>query len=73
MDCSNNMQDAYLVYTGCKLRDANGKPFVFSAKAHYGSDAPILNEKQTYMMLWPVNVEVLNGDSKLKQTPGYDR
>ena len=56
-----------------RLRDANGKPFVFSAKAHYGSDAPILNEKQTYMMLWPVNVEVLNGDPKLKQTPGYDR
>lgn len=54
-----------------RLRDANGKPFVFSPKAHYGSESPILTEAQAYMMLWPVDVQVLNGDPKLTQTPGY--
>lgn len=55
-----------------RLKDANGKPFVFSAKAHYGSTLPILTDDQSYMMLWPVDVEVLNGDPEIKQTPGYD-
>ena len=55
-----------------RLRDSNGKPFVFSVKAHYGSSLPILTEDKAYMMLWPVNVEVLNGDPEIKQTPGYE-
>ena len=50
----------------------NGKPFVFSVKAHYVSSLPILTEDKAYMMLWPVNVEVLNGDPEIKQTPGYE-
>lgn len=54
-----------------RLKDANGKALVFSAKAHYGSTTPILTEDKAYMMLWPVNVEVLNGDPEIKQTPGY--
>ena len=54
------------------VRDSNGKPFVFSVKAHYGSSLPILTEDKAYMMLWPVNVEVLNGDPEIKQTPGYE-
>ena len=28
---------------------------------------PILTEDKAYMMLWPVNVEVLNGDPEIKQ------
>ncbi len=56
-----------------RLKGEDGKSLVFSAKAHYGSDSPILTEEQTYMMLWPVDVDVLNGDPELKQTPGYDR
>ena len=35
-----------------RLRDSNGKPFVFSVKAHYGSSLPILTEDKAYMMLW---------------------
>ena len=54
------------------MSDSNGKPFVFSVKAHYGSSLPILTEDKAYMMLWPVNVEVLNGDPEIKQTPGYE-
>jgi len=54
-----------------RLQDATGKPFVFSAKAHYGSSTPILKNGEEYKMLWPVNVEVLNGDPDIEQTPGY--
>lgn len=54
-----------------RLQDGGGKPFVFSVKAHYGSTSPILTEDKAYMMLWPVNVEVLNGDPEIEQTPGY--
>lgn len=55
-----------------RLRDDNGKALVFSTKAHYGSNTPILAIGQEYMTLWPVNVEVLNGDPEIKQTPGYE-
>ena len=54
-----------------RLHDANNKPLVFSAKAHYGSNQPILTENKAYMMLWPVDVETLNGDPEIVQTPGY--
>ena len=54
-----------------RLHDANGKPLVFSPKANYGNTVPILTEDKTYMLLWPVDVTVLNGDPKIKQTPGY--
>ncbi len=54
-----------------RLQGDDGKPLVFSAKANYGSESPILTEDQTYMMLWPVDVEVLNGDPMIEQTPGY--
>lgn len=54
-----------------RLQDGSGKPLVFSAKAHYGSNSPILTEDKAYMMLWPVNVEVMNGDPEIDQTPGY--
>lgn len=54
-----------------RLQDGSGKPLVFSTKAHYGSNSPILTEDKAYMMLWPVNVEVMNGDPEIDQTPGY--
>lgn len=54
-----------------RLQDDGGKPLVFSAKAHYGSTSPILTDEQAYKMLWPVNVEVLNGDPEIEQTYGY--
>lgn len=54
-----------------RLQDGAGKPLVFSARAHYGSTTPILTDDKAYMMLWPVNVEVLNGDPEIEQTYGY--
>lgn len=56
----------------CRMHDASHQALVFSATANYGSSSPILNkEKEAYKVLWPVDVNTLNNDPKLKQTEGY--
>jgi len=59
-----------------RLQDAAKKPLVFSAVANYpavfGEAAdPVLTDDKAYMILWPVDVNTLNGDPLLEQTPGY--
>jgi hypothetical protein len=56
-----------------RLRDTGDKPFVFSAKANYGKTTPILNTEDAYKQLWPINIEVMNSDPLIEQTPGYDK
>lgn len=56
-----------------RLKGDDGQPLVFSTKAHYGSTEPILTSDKAYMMLFPVDINTLNGDPKLKQTPGYEK
>lgn len=55
-----------------RMQDANGKPLVFSPQANYGENLPILNQAtESYKIQWPVNVDVMNNDPEVKQTPGY--
>lgn len=59
-----------------RMKDAAGKSLAFSADANYAmtyGDAPaaLLTDAEAYMLLWPVDTGVLNGDDLVKQTPGY--
>ncbi|WP_329904364.1 RagB/SusD family nutrient uptake outer membrane protein [Porphyromonas pogonae] len=63
-----------------RLQDATKKPLVFSAKANYAVNFspsaevfPILETKEAYKTLWPLDKGVLNSDPKVLQTPGYDK
>ena len=60
-----------------RLHDANNNPLVFSAEASYpsvngGTASPVLNSNDSYKLLWPVDVTVLNADELLEQTWGYE-
>lgn len=55
-----------------------GKSICFSAVSNYTDDypatqatAPVINPGQEHLLLWPVNVGVMNDDPLVKQTPGY--
>jgi hypothetical protein len=55
-----------------RMQDAAGKPLVFSNAATYNSVQPILKPAtEAHKVLWPVDVNTLNKDPKLLQTPGY--
>jgi len=55
-----------------RMQDANGQPLVFSAAVTYGRGTPVLNRAtEAHKVLWPVDVNTLNNDPKLVQTPGY--
>lgn len=58
-----------------RLQDANKQSLVFSADAAYAEGdylAPVLNQAtQSYMVLWPIDVDLMNNDPLLKQTVGY--
>lgn len=61
-----------------RMHDANKQPLVFSAAASYpetlgGEASPILKkDTEQHKLLWSIDVNVLNGDPKLKQTWGYN-
>lgn len=49
-----------------------GKHLVFTSQANVESTEPILNEQtEAYKVLYPIEVNMLNKDPKLTQTPGY--
>jgi len=52
------------------MQDASGDPLVFSNEVNYGNDA-VLSKSESHKLLWPVDVNTLNVDPKLEQTPGY--
>ena len=55
-----------------RMQDAAGKSLVFSTAVTYNSGEPVLNSAtETHKVLWPVDVNTLNKDPKLEQTPGY--
>ncbi|MBP8790704.1 MAG: RagB/SusD family nutrient uptake outer membrane protein [Breznakibacter sp.] len=55
-----------------RMQDAAGKPLAFSSTLPYGSNIPLLNETtEAHKLLWPVDVNTLNNDPKVTQTPGY--
>ncbi len=53
-----------------RLQDGAGKPLVFSTSLDYGR-VPVLNAGEAHKVLWPIDVNTLNNDPKLEQTPGY--
>ncbi len=61
-----------------RLRGADGKSICFSASAGYtdvdnNTQKPVLDyATQSHMLLWPINVGLLNQDPLLTQTPGYE-
>ena len=54
-----------------RMWDASHKPLAFSVKANYDSAEPVLKESESYKLLWPIDINTLNNDSKLKNNPGY--
>lgn len=55
-----------------RMQDASGKSLAFSSTLPYGSKTPLLNSAtEAHKALWPVDVNTLNADPKLQQTPGY--
>lgn len=56
-----------------RMQDGTGKPLAFSILASYPATAPVLTESEAYKLLWPIDVNTLNGDPLLKgqQNPGY--
>jgi hypothetical protein len=53
-----------------RLQDGAGKPLAFSTSLEYGR-VPVLKAGEEHKVLWPVDVNTLNNDPKLEQTPGY--
>ena len=60
-----------------RMHDASGKSLAFSAEANYPNNetpyerTPLIKESEAYKLLWPIDVNTLNNDPKLEQTPGY--
>lgn len=62
-----------------RLRGADGNSICFSAASGYidiegGTPQSVLKlASQKHMLLWPVNVGLMNDDPLVKQTPGYEK
>ena len=67
-----------------RMHDASGNPLAFSAAAAYpetlgGTATPVLSSSEKYKLLWPIDVNVKNGDKLIydpangidQQNPGY--
>lgn len=56
-----------------RMQDGAGKPLAFSILAGYPATSPVLAENEAYKLLWPIDINTLNGDPLLKgqQNPGY--
>lgn len=54
-----------------RLHDANGKSLAFSTTAGYPNTKALIGAEDAHKLLWPVNINTLNINPLLKQTPGY--
>lgn len=74
-----NEKDKELVGEGQRWWDVRrmtlskgGKHLVFCREGSIGTTVPILDENtEAYKVLWPIETEMINKDSKVIQTPGY--
>lgn len=74
-----NEKDKELVGEGQRWWDVRrmtlskgGKHLVFCREGSIGTTEPILDENtEAYKVLWPIETEMINKDSKVIQTPGY--
>lgn len=60
-----------------RLQDAAKKSLVFSPAANYpavagGTANALLSATDSYKTLWPIDINTLNINPELKQTPGYE-
>lgn len=55
-----------------RLQDEAKKSLAFSATANYDDSGALLKANEAYKLLWPIDIETLNTDPKLKNNPGYD-
>lgn len=60
-------------YDIVRMKDApNGQPLAFMPGISYkGENIPVLQKNEAHKLLWPININVLNADPELTQTPGY--
>lgn len=54
-----------------RLQGEDKKPLAFSAAANYDDPGALLKANEAYKLLWPIDIETLNTDPKLKNNPGY--
>lgn len=54
-----------------RMHDASGNSLAFSSAADYPATSPVLESSESYMLLWPIDVNTLNGNPLLTQNPGY--
>ncbi len=59
----------------CRMKNAkDGIPLVFCNEGDIEGKRAVLNqETEAYKVLWPLDNEILNNDSALEQTPGYEK
>ena len=59
----------------CRMKNAkDGIPLVFCIEGDIENKAAILDqETEAYKVLWPLDQNILDNDSALKQTPGYEK
>ena len=59
----------------CRMKNAkDGIPLVFCKEGDIEGKRAVLNqETEAYKVLWPLDNEILNNDSALEQTPGYEK
>lgn len=55
-----------------RMWDSNHRPLAFSPAANYDMQEPVIQENESYKLLWPIDIATLNKDPKLKNNPGYN-
>lgn len=55
-----------------RLQSEGGTSLAFSAEANYDDPGPVISQSEAYKLLWPIDIETLNNDPKLKNNPKYD-
>lgn len=54
-----------------RMQDAAGASLAFSAAANYPAETALIAKENAHLLLWPIDVNTLNNNKELKQTPGY--
>lgn len=56
-------------YDVVRLQDASHNSLAFAKEGSYPAESPLITQK--HLLLWPIDVNTLNGNPELTQTPGY--
>uniref|UniRef100_UPI0025A3FF4F RagB/SusD family nutrient uptake outer membrane protein n=1 Tax=Bacteroides congonensis TaxID=1871006 RepID=UPI0025A3FF4F len=56
-----------------RMQDASHNSLVFSATANYPATSPLINTNEKHKLLWPVDINTMNINPLLEQTPGYEQ